>query len=170
MSHWTSRVRGETETKRERYAEALYREFLALSRDDPAADVLICGDFNDEPDDPSLRSGLHAVTDPALVREGAAEPNLLDLVAGRNAATDGTYFYSGRWQFLDHLVASPGLLDPKGWRVLPETLATAHPPELRAGRSGAPKRFGKPASENPRGPSDHFALTVRIQVEPSSGR
>lgn len=164
VSHWTSRLRSGTEAKRAAYADALYNAFLRRYRRDPAADVLLCGDFNDEPDDPSVTQHLHATADVALVRAGGNPPRLLDLMAGRDPARYGTYHYHGQWQIFDHLVVSPGLLDPADWWILPGTLQVENGPTLTAGRDGHPRRFGNARNANPRGPSDHFAVTVRLRV------
>lgn len=165
-SHWTSRLRGDTEGKREAYADVLYERVVALTRDDPAADVLLAGDFNDEPDDPSLRDHLHTTGDPAQLRAGTSPLRLLDLTERLDPAQDGTYFQGGRWELLDHIVVAPGLLDPRGWMIVPDSIRTEHPAELRFGRDRRPWRFGGPTNRNPRGPSDHFALTVRLKVRP----
>src|SRR5262249_62422410 len=69
-----------------------------------------------------------------------------------------------RWQILDHIVASPGLLDPAGWLIVPETLYVENGPEVSFGRYQRPFRFGGPKEQNPRGVSDHFAVTVRLHV------
>ena len=166
-SHWTSRVRGETEGKREAYADVLYETVADIVRTNPAADVLLSGDFNDEPNDPSLIEHLHAIGSVEQVRRELTQDgpfHLLDLAANLDPETQGTYFYNGRWQVLDHIVVSPGLLDPRGWLVLPETLQTENGPELRIGRTRHPWRFGGPTSQQPRGTSDHFALTVRLRA------
>jgi endonuclease/exonuclease/phosphatase family metal-dependent hydrolase len=163
-SHWTSRIRGDTEGKREAYADVLYARVAELTRDDPAADVLLCGDFNDEPDDPSLRVHLHTSGDAAEVVADARPLRLLDLTERLDPRQAGTYFQAGRWEILDHIVVAPGLLDPSGWLVLPGTIQTEGPAELRFGRDRRPWRFGGPKNANPRGPSDHFALTVRLKV------
>ena len=164
-SHWTSRLRGDTESKREAYADVLYARVVEIVADDPAADVLLCGDYNDEPDDISLRDHLNAVgmSEIAEVRE-APKPFLLDLMSGRDPGRFGTYRIKSRWEILDHLVAAPGLLDPGGWLVLPETIRVENPTRLRAGRDGHPLRFGNPGNANPRGPSDHFAISVRLRA------
>ena len=167
-SHWTSRVRGETESRRASYADKLYRAVVDLTSADPAADVLIAGDFNDEPGDPSVVDHLHAVGEADRVLDAPRNGSpllLLDLTARLDPRRgEGTYFYGGRWQVLDHVVAAPGLLGPPGWRILPETLRVENPPELRTGRDGRPWRFGGPTATNPRGYSDHFAVTVRLVV------
>lgn len=164
-SHWTSRVTDKTGAKRVAYADTVYNAFLNLIRTDPSADVLLSGDFNDTPEDPAVRIHLRASGDPAAVRLDDARPRLFGLMIGKDPGAEGTYYYHGRWQVLDHILASPGLLDQTGWRILPETVRTEHPPGLRAGRTRAPFRFGGPKTQNPRGPSDHFAVTVRLKVE-----
>lgn len=169
-AHWTSRLGGEkTEAKREAYAEVLYRTFLDAYRRDPAADVLICGDFNDQPDDSAVTTGLHTTDDPTRVRPGPAEPWLLNLMAGRDPRGDGTYLYNNRWEILDHIIVSPGLLDDRGWRVRLDTLQVVNGPELRGSRNRGPLRFGNEHNPNPRGPSDHFAVAVGLAVaEPAT--
>jgi hypothetical protein len=162
VSHWTSRVTDATGQKRSAYADSLYRAFLQLYRADSGVDLLIAGDFNDTPEDPSLRVNLRTTSDPDLARAGGPSPRLLDLSALLDQERTGTYFYSGRWEFLDHLVASPGLLDDRGWTVVTDSIRVADGPATRGARDGRPLRFGKETSKGRRGPSDHFGLTVRL--------
>lgn len=164
-SHWTSRVTDRTGQKRSAYAEVLYADFLDFHADDPAVDLLMAGDFNDEPADESVRVHLRATGDRALIRPGDPRPFLLNLMAGLDPRRDGTYLFRNRWQILDHLVASPGLLDARGWAVVPGTLAVVHDEDLRHGKARGPLRFGVEDNANPRGPSDHFAVTVRLSAE-----
>lgn len=159
-SHWTSRLTDQGGDRRAIYGDALYRAARTLG---PAADLLICGDFNDEPDDPSVRDHLHAIGDAAAVRDRLGPLRLLDLMAGPRP---GTIEFHGRFQTFDHIVAAPGLLDPPGWLVLPETLLVADAYPLSTARNGRPFRFGGPRTPGPRGYSDHFAVTVRLRVRP----
>ena len=161
-SHWTSRLRDGDEPKRAAYADALYNSYRGLATLDPEVDLILCGDFNDEPDDPSLTDHLHATADPSAVVPGG--DYLLDLMAGRDPRAFGTYYHAGNWSILDHIVASPGLLDPAGWRVDPDSLRVEAPSSLRSGAAGYPRRFGNANNRNPRGPSDHFALTVKLRL------
>ena len=162
VSHWTSRLRDGDEPKRAAYADALHATYRSLSALDPAVDLILCGDYNDEPDDPSLTDHLHAVADPSTVVPGGDA--LLDLLAGRDPETFGTYYHAGKWSILDHIVASPGLLDAEGWQVEPESLRVEAPASIRGGAAGYPRRFGNANNKNPRGPSDHFALTVKLRL------
>lgn len=170
-SHWTSRVGGpETVAKRKSYAGVLYRAFLDAFQHDSAADVVICGDFNDEPNDPSVRSTLRAIGDPARVLSESqrSRPFLLNLMAGRDPRVDGTYMFRGSWRILDHIVVSPGMLDAQGWKVVPNSLQVVNDARLRGGTKRGPRRFGNPINPNRRGPSDHFAVTVRLAVPDGS--
>lgn len=170
VSHWTSRLTDQTDEKRSAYADALYGAFLDLHARDPLADVLFSGDFNDEPGDTALVSHLHVTGDPRLVRAPDRRPNLLDLMSDRDPDRFGTYFFRGRWEILDHIVCSPGLLDAGGWRVLPETLRVVNNFPLRSNTDRRPFRFGGPQNQSARGYSDHFAVTVRlIAGRPTAG-
>ena len=167
VSHWTSRLRDGGVDKRFAYADALYAIYLDLRDADPAVDLLLCGDYNDEPGDPSLLDHLHAEWDPTQVVPDADPPRLYELLGGRDPNDWGTYFYRGRWQILDHLLAAPGLLDDQGWTVLPGTLRVENDDALRTQAGGPPFRFGGPRDEGkPRGFSDHFAVTVRLRLDP----
>ncbi|QDV33284.1 endonuclease/exonuclease/phosphatase family protein [Tautonia plasticadhaerens] len=172
VAHWTSRVTDREGPKRLAYARAMYDTYLGIERNtDGLADVLLCGDFNDGPDDESVRLGLRATGDRPAVSSsaGGGQPRLYNLMAGRDPEDFGTYRYRGRWQILDHLVASPGLLDPDGWAILPDSLRVVSTIDIRDSRDG-PLRFGNPDNQNPRGPSDHFAVTVRLRPPGSAGQ
>ena len=68
-------------------------------------------------------------------------------------------------------MSAPGLLDPDGWSVAVDTVRTSASPSLRDGKGG-PLRFGDSENQNPRGPSDHFAVCVWLlppEVAPSGG-
>jgi hypothetical protein len=167
--HWTSRIRDGSVDRRAVYAEAVYRAVAELTARDPRADVLVAGDFNDEPDDPSVVDGLRAVADADEVLASARDGGsllLLNITARLKARGEGTYVHNGRREVFDQIVASPGLLDPAGWRVRPESVRVEDWPQLRTGRDGRPWRFGGPSFQGPRGTSDHFAVSVRLEVGP----
>ncbi len=166
ISHWTSQRTDTVGTRREGYADALLAAVTDRLARDPADDLLLAGDFNAEPTDPAVAGRLRAVGDPARVRLGAQPPWLLNLMAGRDPEQFGTYRFQGRWEILDQAVASPGLLDARGWQVLPETLRVDRDASRRTGRDGRPFRFGAVANDGPRGASDHFAVTVRLRLAP----
>ena len=110
VSHWPSRSGGEVQTRplRKFVAETIRKAVDSIRLSSPAARIIICGDFNDEPEDLSVVSGLRAL----LSAEKPVTGELYDLTPGlRNGNPGGTYKYKGNWNLLDHMVVSGSLLD-----------------------------------------------------------
>jgi len=165
-SHWTSRLNQGSERGRASYADSIYGSYHAMHKSNPAVDVLICGDFNDTPQDESVTKHLHATGDVQAVLRGGDPPLLLDLFADKDpSAGFGTHFYR-KWIIFDHLVASPGLLDRAGWSCEPDSVQTVHTLYRPADRQKRPWRFGGERERGERGYSDHFPVTVRLKVQP----
>src|SRR5207249_875289 len=78
-AHWTSRVSDKEGDGRDKYADTIYGRYRAMYRSNPSVDLLVCGDFNDPPDDDSVVKHLHAVADRATVQQAREEPLLLNL-------------------------------------------------------------------------------------------
>lgn len=166
VSHWTSRITDKDGHSRADYADKIYGRFRAMYERNPAVDFLVCGDFNDTPDDPSVTKHLHAVGDVALVRRGGDPPLLLDLFAGKDPNRFGTHYHH-RWFIFDQICVSPGMLDDKGWSCDPssaEAIRTLHKPGDKLQR---PWEFGREQDHGERGYSDHFPVTVRLKVQPN---
>jgi endonuclease/exonuclease/phosphatase family metal-dependent hydrolase len=159
-SHWTSRVTDEGGEGRDKYADQIYGEFRAMAKSNPKVDLLICGDFNDPPEEESVLKHLHARADRRAV-EQAGEPLLLDLMAGKSPRDFGTLYHKG-WLIFDQIVVSPGLLDDEGWTCDPDSVKTIN--EYTADINGHPKPFGN-EKHGERGYSDHFPVTVRLKVQ-----
>jgi endonuclease/exonuclease/phosphatase family metal-dependent hydrolase len=165
-SHWTSRISDDEGEARSRYAEEIYGRFRAMYEKNPAVDLVVCGDFNDTPDDDSVVNDLHGTDDRALVRAAHGEPHLLDLLAGKDREDFGTHNYRGKWFIFDHIVVSPGMLDAKGWASDPDSVKTIN--DRTADKKGRPEDFGRETDKIPleaRGWSDHFPVTVRLTVQ-----
>jgi hypothetical protein len=113
-SHWTSQLTDEEGEKRERYAETIYDEYRRLSAREPAVNLLICGDFNDTPDVPSVTQYLRAIGDRSQVIPWAMPPVLLNLMAGKDPNCFGTLYHK-QLLIYDQIVVFPGLLDDAGW-------------------------------------------------------
>ncbi len=78
-------------------------EILAV---DPKADFVLVGDFNDEPDNVSIAKFLRVAKTP----EKAVDGTLYDTTAHLAAEGKGTLVYDDRWELIDHIIISPGLL------------------------------------------------------------
>jgi endonuclease/exonuclease/phosphatase family metal-dependent hydrolase len=167
VSHWTSRVTDEAGKgdKRAGYADVIYGKYkasyLAAREKGKNLDFLVCGDFNDNPDDVSVTDHLHATGDLARVKASGKEPMLFDLFAKAYANGEGTHVYKNKKFVFDHVCVSPGLFDDVGWSCDADTakIVTSF-----ADRKGAPNPFGGPNKKGTRGTSDHFPVTVRLRV------
>jgi endonuclease/exonuclease/phosphatase family metal-dependent hydrolase len=173
-AHWTSRVERGGHAKEEHanaarrlsYAQDCYGRFRAILTENPDADVIICGDFNDEFTDESMQTGLRASANADEVRNAVAEPRPLALFANLPPESDapGTIYGRRHWSTFDHICVSRGLLDDKGWSCDPASARIFAPKELW--KNGGPFRFGEKKDDH--GYSDHFAVTVRLKLSGSA--
>lgn len=165
-AHWSSRIRDDSDAGRASYADKIYGAANAAFISNPQADILICGDFNDNPDDDSVVKNLYAIGDrDRVVRESANGLWLLNLMADKSPAKFGTHYYSG-WHIFDQIVVSPGLLDNKGWSCEVDSVAAVRTLTKPGDRIGRPWRFGGEKEKGDRGYSDHFPVTVKLRVQP----
>jgi endonuclease/exonuclease/phosphatase family metal-dependent hydrolase len=163
-SHWTSRLTDKKGTGRATYADRIYGRFKAMYKANPRVDLLVCGDFNDNPDDPAVTEHLHAIGDADAVRAGGDDPKLLNLFAGLYKKGEASHFYGKKIYLFDQICVSPGMLDDEGWSCDPASAAVV---KEMADRRGRPIRFGGEKDRRPldvRGASDHFPVIVRLTV------
>jgi endonuclease/exonuclease/phosphatase family metal-dependent hydrolase len=167
-AHWTSRVSDGEDDGRRRlsYANDCYGRVNAILHENPDADIVVCGDFNDNFSDVSIQKGLRARDNAEAVRDSKGDPLLLDLFAkwDRNGDPPGTIHGQGKWSVFDHICVSRGLLDNNGWSCELDTAKIFAPKELRHGRVGEPFKFGRRNQTGERGYSDHFPVTVQLHV------
>jgi endonuclease/exonuclease/phosphatase family metal-dependent hydrolase len=164
-THWTSRVSDDSGEGRDKYADLIYGRFRAMYKSNPKVDLIICGDFNDNPDDDSVVEHLHATGDRAKVLAGEDPPMLYGLFSdlwAKHEGKEGSHYYRGHAYIFDQLVVSPGMLDTIGWSCEPET-AKIHKHRF-VDRHGRPDRFGTQRDKGVRGASDHFPVTVELKV------
>jgi endonuclease/exonuclease/phosphatase family metal-dependent hydrolase len=163
-SHWTSRLRRDSDRGRDDYGNQLYGLFRAMYTSNPAVDFLVCGDFNDTPDDASVTENLHATGNSEAVLQGQGPPSLYNLMAGKSPTGGfGTHYYK-RWFIFDQIVVSPGLLDVSGWSCIPGSVRTINGLYRPGDRHHRPWRFGGERERGERGYSDHFPVVVRLTV------
>ena len=165
VAHWTSRVSDKSDDGHRRlsYANDCYGRVKAILKRDPDADVVVCGDFNDEFTDVSIQKGSAATASIDAVRNSFDEPRLLDLFADWQGDPPGTIRYQRRWSIFDHICVSRGMLNERGWSCDPNSAAIFAPSGFRA-RNGQPKKFGNKNWRGERGYSDHFAVTARLKI------
>jgi endonuclease/exonuclease/phosphatase family metal-dependent hydrolase len=169
VSHWTSRVSDRKGTGRAKYGDVIQGEYRAMwqsaRRRGRDIDFLVCGDFNDNPDDPSVTEHLRATGDLEKVKS-AGEPLLFNLFARPFQEGEASHYYGRKAYQFDQICVSPGMLDNQGWWC---DVDSAQVVKQMADAKGRPNRFGSPSDRRPlgaRGASDHFPVTVRLHVQP----
>ncbi len=110
MDHWPSRHH--EEPARNRAADTARKRIDEILAADPQADIILLGDFNDESTDESIRDHLRTATSQEHLPPG----ELFDTTAVIRAAGKGTFVYKNKWDMLDHIIISPGLLNPQGFQ------------------------------------------------------
>ncbi len=115
--HWPSRYGGKeaSEPKRIMAAKATESVVDSLYRVRTNDDIVVMGDFNDEPGDISITNYLRA-SDTVPTTNQRHNLFLLDALYPVYAdSTQGTYYYHRQWDTLDQLLLSRGMLDQTGF-------------------------------------------------------
>ncbi|MDR0507350.1 MAG: endonuclease [Dysgonamonadaceae bacterium] len=130
VCHFPSRRGGELESEPDRiYVASVVRiKVDSLMQSRKNANILIMGDFNDEPLNKSISKTLNAkpVTDKANKNDLY---NLFISVQNKNGI--GSYKFGRQWNFLDQIIVSGNLLNPNNrFHILPETATIFQKPFL----------------------------------------
>ena len=108
VNHWSSRREGKRETEHKRIAAAkvLRSKVDVILKNDPDANILILGDFNDHPTDRSLETILRA-------KESgyAAEGDLINLLYDEHEIGEGTAVHDREWGVIDQIIVSQSFYD-----------------------------------------------------------
>lgn len=164
VNHWPSRSGGELESrwKRGRAAGVARGVVDSLLSVDPQRDIVLIGDFNDSPLDPSIAETLGAT--------GTGDGSSLYNMGYQMAEVDtfGTYLYQTDWDLLDQIIVSPGLFDDRGLTIsdreqtifAPDFLRDDHPSQK--GRR-PPRRTYIRRTLYIGGTSDHFPVYARFR-------
>jgi hypothetical protein len=120
INHWPSRRGGYlgSQPRRNYVAKVLRHVVDSVIGADGVANILIMGDFNDEPEDESLKQVLGAHTH----RHTFADTELYNLMGIRNQVKkEGTLKYRDQWSTFDQFVVSGSLVNGScGLRTGPE--------------------------------------------------
>ncbi len=107
VNHWKSREGGgnETETKRIENASSLKHLTDSLLARNPKSNIVIIGDFNDNPTDKSISEVLGA----AKPLQKVSPAGLYNLMALRFQDGEGTLYYKS-WDLFDQVIVSGNML------------------------------------------------------------
>lgn len=169
-NHWPARSEGvyESEPFRMMVAETasyVLSKFLDEPMGDPDRAVVVMGDFNDEPFNRSIQEYLLGLRDAGQVLR-ARSPQLLNLMWPlMSIEQPGTLLFESTWNMLDQFLVSRSLLKKESKiRLQAGSTTIFRPPELR-GKSGAPRKFGRPAEKvDLDGFADHFPICMVLEV------
>jgi len=130
VNHWPSRFGGHQATipKREFVARQLRMQVDSLMHADPGARILIMGDLNDEPSDPSVSEVLKAKQDSVNLAPG----ELYNMMTGAGCDWNhGTIKDKERWITIDQFIISASLLKKdEGLHTTPHWIKIMNPPFL----------------------------------------
>jgi len=103
VNHWTSRYRGllESSPKRLLQARALLHLTDSICQVHPNANIVAMGDFNDSPDNESMK---------LLVRDGGVGKLVNLHMQTNNSAVKGTLKFQGQWDIFDQMLVTENML------------------------------------------------------------
>lgn len=166
VNHWPSRRGGEykSEPRRIKAATVLRKKIDSLIIDNPVTNILVMGDFNDTPQKNSIL--VHLVATPfncdSLSKEYSS--NLFNVAFGKYLEGKGSYFYKGKFEMIDQIIVSKGLLDDKDLDLICDSFEIISN-ELNTTRSGKFKGAPYPTFGSRRylgGFSDHFPVGATL--------
>ena len=107
VNHWPSRREGaeKSEPKRVAAATVLRKKIDKIQGEDADANILVMGDFNDYPNNNSIKNTLKAKNSQSISND-----ELFNLAASLHEADKGSYNYRGDWGMLDQMMVSNSLL------------------------------------------------------------
>ena len=113
LNHWPSRSFDTAWSEPKRIAAATVARHIldSLLVSNPKADIVVMGDFNDEASNKSLAQVLGSSFDKKAV-EASGTRLLYNCWSGYEGI--GSYFFNKRWQRIDHILLSAGMLDQSG--------------------------------------------------------
>ena len=121
VNHWPSRYGGymATKPKREYVASCLRAVCDSIFSSNPKANIIIGGDFNDDPTDESLSVCLNALPEKPDNKNSDYLVNLMSIVKERG---EGTLKHGAEWNVFDMLIVSGNLLknEDSGMKILNE--------------------------------------------------
>ncbi len=153
VNHWPSNYGGREKSipKRAATAQLLVREISSILSLDPSAEIILVGDFNEDPNEMNVQSlktiGLSSLMEPML-----------------GVPKKGTYVYRGEDLFYDQIIIHESLRDQEGLALVSNSTYILDLPKYRQQEGNYkhfPYRFW--AGNNLLGGySDHLAIRIEI--------
>ena len=113
FNHWPSRRNPANEFKREAAAALLRKKTEEIFANNKVANIVIMGDFNDEPHNSSIKKVLKAEK---LPEENIVNTKLYNLTYTWSDKGEGSYFYD-KWNAIDQIIVSGAIMDDSGCKI-----------------------------------------------------
>ena len=164
LNHWPSRSFGTEWSEPNRLAAAAVTRHIvdSLRTDNARARIVVMGDFNDGPENRSVREVLGSSFDRKAVR---SHGDRLLYNCWSDVPAGGSYAYRGNWERIDQILVSPALLGTRGFFLGPKAFGSfAIPHMFEVPGKKLYSTFEKGHYRG--GYSDHLPLLLKINVEP----
>ncbi len=159
VNHWPSRLGGK-EDKRLVAAKTLRNAVDSVLAINPLANIVMLGDFNDDPNNRSVKKVL-------LANDDAKKKNtLINTSEPTFKKGYGTLAYNGAWNLFDQIIISSALTDQAAVDYLPESFtvyAQRFMLEDTGKYRGMPRRTFRGGVFDPQGYSDHFPVYIVLK-------
>jgi hypothetical protein len=177
VNHWKSKLGKKEVSDQIRNLQAKsVRGFIdSRLKVNPAAAILVAGDFNSDIDASFLTETAGFLTDSSALKETVNSNKLFNLAGLLHEKERATYYYapSQKWNSLDSISVTRGMLglEPlSGWRVKADSYRVYHPDKLCFPEIGSPLPYRRVRSQKygdrfVNGFSDHFAVFTVLEIE-----
>jgi len=167
VNHWPSRREGtkKSEPKRIEVAIVLRNKIDEIQTKDDTAKIIVMGDFNDYPNNNSIKNYLKAKNSSNI-----SSNELFNLAARLEDNDKGSYNYKGDWGMMDQMMVSKSMLDEtkgkysvnqKGLKIFDEDFIMYFDKrynELKPNKTyGGDNYYG--------GYSDHLPIYIRLKTK-----
>lgn len=161
VNHWPSK--GNPQSARVAAATILRKRIDELLDADEMSEIVVIGDLNEMPYEPAVGKTLKTWSDPKSIYPRV----LFNSTWKMHEADKGTYVYRNKWEVIDHVILSQGLLDAKGLRwKLDSTQTMQNEYQMFHPRTGIPRPSRSYTGDNfhADGFSDHLPIRCILFV------
>jgi hypothetical protein len=164
LNHWPSRSFDDKWSEPNRIAAARVTRRIvdSLHTRNPLANIIVMGDFNDQPENRSVRETLGSSFDRKEVMRSSGR---LLYNCWNDTASPGTYHYKNHWERIDQMLVSPALLDGKELSIDKTSFRIFSIPEMFE-HSGKGLYSTYEHGKFKGGYSDHLPILLRIDATP----
>ena len=166
VNHWPSRIGGEEKSEPNRIAAAAYLRYAVnsiMNKKNEDGQIIMLGDFNDEPGNKSIEDVLDAHEYNCNKSQNIPK-TLINLAYQSYKEKKGSYLYGSKWNMLDQIIISPDFIDGRKLDYLCDSFEIIKPTFMIV-KEGKRKNGPKPTFEGSKyigGFSDHFPVAAKF--------